>query len=106
MIKIILAQGFCPLKFKITQSPDGFCLNFFTLTRSIDFFWFLVTEFVMKYKKSLLTSLQYYTSTGEIKTHPELLLSSFEQQQIVIPQLNENVWMVAWLVLTTELNCK
>ena len=25
----ILVQGFCPLKIKITQFPDGFPLNFF-----------------------------------------------------------------------------
>ena len=27
MLKIILVQGFCPLKIKITQFPDGFRLN-------------------------------------------------------------------------------
>ena len=27
MIEIILVQGFCPLKIKITQFPDGFRLN-------------------------------------------------------------------------------
>ena len=26
-VKIILEQGFCPLKIKITQFPDGFRLN-------------------------------------------------------------------------------
>ena len=29
MLEIILVQGFCPLKIKITQFPDGFYLNFF-----------------------------------------------------------------------------
>ena len=28
MLLIILLQGFCPLKIKITQFPDGFRLNF------------------------------------------------------------------------------
>ena len=27
MVKIILVQGFCPLKIKITQFPDGFRFN-------------------------------------------------------------------------------
>ena len=27
MLKIILVQGFCPLKIKITQFLAGFCLN-------------------------------------------------------------------------------
>ena len=27
MLKIILVQGFCPLKIKITQFPGGFCLK-------------------------------------------------------------------------------
>ena len=27
VLKIILVQGFCPLKIKITQFPDGFCQN-------------------------------------------------------------------------------
>ena len=27
VLKIILVQGFCPLKIKITQFPDGFRLN-------------------------------------------------------------------------------
>ena len=27
MIEIILVQGFCPLKIKITQFPNGFHLN-------------------------------------------------------------------------------
>ena len=25
MVEIILVQGFCPLKIKITQFPNGFC---------------------------------------------------------------------------------
>ena len=29
MLEIILVRGFCPLKIKITQFPDGFYLNFF-----------------------------------------------------------------------------
>ena len=29
MLEIILVQGFCSLKIKITQFPDEFCLNFF-----------------------------------------------------------------------------
>ena len=29
MLEIILVQGFCPLKIKITQFPDVFYLNFF-----------------------------------------------------------------------------
>ena len=29
MLEIILVQGFCPLKIKITQFPDGFYLKFF-----------------------------------------------------------------------------
>ena len=29
MLEIILVQGFCPLKIKITQFPNGFYLNFF-----------------------------------------------------------------------------
>ena len=28
VVYIILVQGFCPLKIKITQFPDGFRLNF------------------------------------------------------------------------------
>ena len=28
MLEIILVQGFCPLKIKITQFLDGFYLNF------------------------------------------------------------------------------
>ena len=27
MLEIILVQGFCPLKIKITQFPEGFRLN-------------------------------------------------------------------------------
>ena len=27
MLENILVQGFCPLKIKITQFPDGFCLK-------------------------------------------------------------------------------
>ena len=27
MLQIILVQGFCPLKMKITQFPNGFHLN-------------------------------------------------------------------------------
>ena len=27
MLEIILVQGFCPLKIKVTQFPDGFCLK-------------------------------------------------------------------------------
>ena len=27
MLEIILVQGFCPLKIKITQFPNGFCLK-------------------------------------------------------------------------------
>ena len=27
MLKIVLVQGFCPLKIRITQFPDGFRLN-------------------------------------------------------------------------------
>ena len=27
MLQVILVQGFCPLKIKITQFLDGFCLN-------------------------------------------------------------------------------
>ena len=29
IVEIILVQGFCPLKIKITQYPDGFRLNVF-----------------------------------------------------------------------------
>ena len=29
MLEIILVQGFCPLKIKITQFPVGFCLKAF-----------------------------------------------------------------------------
>ena len=29
MLKITLVQGFCPLKIKITQFPDGFRLKVF-----------------------------------------------------------------------------
>ena len=29
MLEIILVRGFCPLKIKITQFPDGLYLNFF-----------------------------------------------------------------------------
>ena len=29
MLKILLVQGFCPLKIKITQKPDGFHHNMF-----------------------------------------------------------------------------
>ena len=29
MLKIILVQGFCPLKINITQFPDGFRLKVF-----------------------------------------------------------------------------
>jgi len=32
MIEIILVQGFCPLKIKITQFPNGFHLNLKFLT--------------------------------------------------------------------------
>ena len=28
MLEIILVQGFCPLKIKSTQFPDGFRLNY------------------------------------------------------------------------------
>ena len=31
MLGIILVQGFCPLTIKITQFPDGFCLNTITV---------------------------------------------------------------------------
>ena len=31
MAKIILVQGFCPSKIKITQYPDGFRLNLLLL---------------------------------------------------------------------------
>ena len=31
MLKIILVQDFCPLKIKITQFPNGFRLNCFTV---------------------------------------------------------------------------
>ena len=30
MLQIILVQGFCPLKMKITQFPNGFYLNSFS----------------------------------------------------------------------------
>ena len=34
MLEIILVQGFCPLKIKITQFPNGFRHNF--LQNSVD----------------------------------------------------------------------
>ena len=34
MLYIILAQGFCPLKIKITQFPGGFCLKVLKKARS------------------------------------------------------------------------
>ena len=33
MLKIIMVQGFCPLKIKITQFPDGFRLFFTELIK-------------------------------------------------------------------------
>ena len=27
LVKLLSLQGFCPLKIKVTQFPDGFCLN-------------------------------------------------------------------------------
>ena len=33
MLEIILVQGFCPLKIKITQFPDRFCLKLTCLYR-------------------------------------------------------------------------
>ena len=41
MIKIILVQGFCPLNLKITQFPDGFCLN---VNVSVTVYNFLVSS--------------------------------------------------------------
>ena len=35
IFKIILVQGFCPLKIKITQFPGGFRLNFLQFSTSI-----------------------------------------------------------------------
>ena len=37
MICFILVQGFCPLKIKITQFPDGFCLNILTSLQKLGF---------------------------------------------------------------------
>ena len=33
MLEINMVQGFCPLKIKITQFPDGFCLKILTCLR-------------------------------------------------------------------------
>ena len=43
MIKIILVQGFCPLNLKITQFPDGFCLNV-NVNVSVTVYNFLVSS--------------------------------------------------------------
>ena len=37
MLLIILVQGFCPLKIKITQFPDGFRLNILTSLQKLGF---------------------------------------------------------------------
>ena len=37
MLLIILVQGFCPLKIKITQFPDGFLLNILTSLQKLGF---------------------------------------------------------------------
>ena len=37
MTCFILVQGFCPLKIKITQFPDGFCLNILTSLQKLGF---------------------------------------------------------------------
>ena len=53
MICFILVQGFCPLKIKITQFPDGFCLNILTSLQKLGF--------QMDYETRI------YTLTPEIK---------------------------------------
>ena len=53
MLLIILVQGFCPLKIKITQFPDGFRLNILTSLQKLGF--------QMDYETRI------YTLTPEIK---------------------------------------
>ena len=44
-----LVQGFCPLKIKITQFPDGFCLKILTCLRGcLDTFHIFLVFFVLK----------------------------------------------------------
>ena len=60
---IILVQGFCPLEIKITQFPNGFCLNILTSLQKLGF--------QMDYETRI------YTLTPEInKTNKPLSIKS------------------------------
>ena len=61
ILLITLVQGFCPLKIKITQFPDGFLLNILTSLQKLGF--------QMDYETRI------YTLTPEInKTSKRLLI--------------------------------
>ena len=63
MLLIILVQGFCPLKIKIPQFPDGFRLNILTSLQKLGF--------QMDYETRI------YTLTPEInKTNKPLSIKS------------------------------
>ena len=49
MLEINVVQGFCPLKIKITQFPDGFCLKILLCLRGCpDTFHIFSVFFVLK----------------------------------------------------------
>ena len=49
MLEINMVQGFCPLKIKITQFPDGFCLKILPCLRGCpDTFHIFSVFFVLK----------------------------------------------------------
>ena len=60
ILLIFLVQGFCPLKIKITQFPDGFLLNILTSLQKLGF--------QMDYETRI------YTLTPEINKTSKLLL--------------------------------
>ena len=60
ILLIILVQGFCPLKIKITQFPDGFLLNILTSLQKLGF----QTDY----------ETRIYTLTPEINKTSKLLL--------------------------------